>query len=331
MLSLNEDGESVDITLNDVMTGLTMKAKGTWNVDNSTLYVPVQEVADMEGYLIKMQGVELTMIEDEWGIDYDYKLEEGPLAFVYDDLSATFTCKSKIALWADFDGEPLFLTVFESFKLQGESLWTNLGVGKYKDNLVAAVYEMTADDVPEVEVNVYEKTNSPGIYKVQDAWKEFYWGDGDLEIDLTDPDFGFIYDLNTGVVYDESKGSIWLFGTTYYYFENGYDKESWIAQYGTENYIISLDKATNRIILRNGAACFWYPESGDNQAWLRGSFHGYVQLPTQSAIDNVAVDAADENAPVEYYNLQGVKLANPEAGQVVIRRQGSKVSKIFVK
>lgn len=44
-------------------------------------------------------------------------------------------------------------------------------------------------------------------------------------------------------------------------------------------------------------------------------------------IDNVAVD---ENAPVEYYNLQGVKVANPANGIYVVR-QGNKVSKVLVK
>ena len=39
----------------------------------------------------------------------------------------------------------------------------------------------------------------------------------------------------------------------------------------------------------------------------------------------------DSNAPVEYYNLQGVRINEPAAGQVVIRRQGSKVSKVVVR
>lgn len=39
---------------------------------------------------------------------------------------------------------------------------------------------------------------------------------------------------------------------------------------------------------------------------------------------------ADENAPAEYYNLQGVRVNNPENG-LYICRQGNKVSKIQVK
>ena len=39
----------------------------------------------------------------------------------------------------------------------------------------------------------------------------------------------------------------------------------------------------------------------------------------------------DNNAPVEYFNLQGVRLENPAAGQIVIRRQGTEVNKLIVK
>lgn len=44
----------------------------------------------------------------------------------------------------------------------------------------------------------------------------------------------------------------------------------------------------------------------------------------------IATVEADENAPVEYYNLQGVRVANPESG-LYIRRQGSKAVKVLVK
>lgn len=37
---------------------------------------------------------------------------------------------------------------------------------------------------------------------------------------------------------------------------------------------------------------------------------------------------ADSDAPVRYYNLQGVEVANPEKGQLLIKRQGSKAEKI---
>ena len=46
---------------------------------------------------------------------------------------------------------------------------------------------------------------------------------------------------------------------------------------------------------------------------------------TTTAIDEVAAD----NAAVEYYNLQGVKVANPENG-IFIKKQGNKVAKVVL-
>ncbi len=47
-----------------------------------------------------------------------------------------------------------------------------------------------------------------------------------------------------------------------------------------------------------------------------------------SAVDSIITD--DANAPVEYFNLQGIRVANPDNG-IYIRRQGSKVTKVLVK
>lgn len=49
-----------------------------------------------------------------------------------------------------------------------------------------------------------------------------------------------------------------------------------------------------------------------------------------AGIDNVVVDN-DENTPVEYYNLQGVRVENPAAGQLYIKRQGSKATKVIIR
>ncbi|MDE6927471.1 MAG: hypothetical protein K2P06_01965 [Muribaculaceae bacterium] len=48
-----------------------------------------------------------------------------------------------------------------------------------------------------------------------------------------------------------------------------------------------------------------------------------------ASVGNIAVDEADANAPVEYYNLQGVRVMNPENG-LYIRRQGKNVTKVIL-
>lgn len=46
-----------------------------------------------------------------------------------------------------------------------------------------------------------------------------------------------------------------------------------------------------------------------------------------TAIENVETDI--ETAPAEYYNLQGIHIANPVSGQIYIVRQGNTVGKIL--
>lgn len=63
---------------------------------------------------------------------------------------------------------------------------------------------------------------------------------------------------------------------------------------------------------------------------------GFFNLETSFKVDNgssaiESIEAADENAPVEYFNIQGMRINEPAAGQFVIRRQGSKVSKMIVR
>ena len=53
----------------------------------------------------------------------------------------------------------------------------------------------------------------------------------------------------------------------------------------------------------------------------------YIDIQDPSAVSGIDADA---NAPVEYFNLQGVRVANPENG-LYIRRQGNKTTKVAVK
>lgn len=53
---------------------------------------------------------------------------------------------------------------------------------------------------------------------------------------------------------------------------------------------------------------------------------GFMYEVDKTGLDEVIVD---EDAPVEYFNLQGVRVANPENG-LYIKRQGNKVEKVVL-
>ncbi|MCH5215695.1 MAG: hypothetical protein J1F10_02040, partial [Muribaculaceae bacterium] len=49
-----------------------------------------------------------------------------------------------------------------------------------------------------------------------------------------------------------------------------------------------------------------------------------------SSVGDVFGDEVDENAPVEYYNLSGVRVSEPTPG-IYIKKQGTKVTKVIVR
>lgn len=74
---------------------------------------------------------------------------------------------------------------------------------------------------------------------------------------------------------------------------------------------------------------FYGVKPGEKVGWTNyQSLHdGYTPVPYSGAgIGEVASD--DANAPVEYFNLQGIKVAQPEKG-IFIERQGSKTRKVM--
>mgnify|MGYP004447027109 CR=1 FL=1 len=61
--------------------------------------------------------------------------------------------------------------------------------------------------------------------------------------------------------------------------------------------------------------------------------YSIVATKTFNVLKPAGIDtvSADDNAAVEYFTLQGVKVTNPTPGTLVIRRQGTKVEKLLVK
>ncbi len=80
------------------------------------------------------------------------------------------------------------------------------------------------------------------------------------------------------------------------------------------------------------------PENVGKTVIVCGTLENYFSAPGVkntkyvSGLEENGINAVEsvENAPVEYFNLQGVRVANPENG-LYIRRQGNTVTKVLVK
>lgn len=87
-------------------------------------------------------------------------------------------------------------------------------------------------------------------------------------------------------------------------------------------------KGTDKITIRPGAGQWPSNSAKNNNARF---FFRNLRITTTTPISTgIAGIVAKENAPVEYYNLQGIRVAEPENGLYIVR-QGNKVSKKFIR
>ncbi len=97
---------------------------------------------------------------------------------------------------------------------------------------------------------------------------------------------------------------------------------------GTNCYDIAWDLAGNIYICGNSGEWmkgFALPRTEAFTTKAASKYAFWIGEP--SAIDEI--DAEDTEVPVEYYNLQGVKVTNPENG-IFIKKQGKKVTKVVL-
>lgn len=87
-------------------------------------------------------------------------------------------------------------------------------------------------------------------------------------------------------------------------------------------------RATDTKIVENCADATQFKMGTPGFTLVAKEGHLHVSKTETSLIDVIGSD--DDNAPVEYFNLQGVRVENPENG-LYIRRQGKKVEKVFVR
>lgn len=227
-------------------------------------------------------------------------------------------------------GVELVYDPFEDCDLIGDGVFMNPWLENFFEEAAPSPYN----------VEVYQVKDTHGMLKIKNAW-----GDWNLEgeevpfiIDITDPDCVIVEWQESGYIDElDGLGEIDIMSYSYFQF-NGTQypptRDEFLAEYKDSN--MYVDPATKRIIMP--AASMWvYPENGDNNVFGPQSdnpANGYIQLPAdyvlpESAVKEVAID--NSNAPVEYYNIQGMRIANPEAGQLVIKRQGSNATKMIVR
>ena len=192
---------------------------------------------------------------------------------------------------------------------EGEGIYYALSTTQNKNNRGAMTVEVNNGLISNTPANVCE-----------------------LELQGSENAWSFYDPVNKGFLYTNSTGSNWLKLTEEATFEElkqyvpttiTFDKETSIASIkfnGIDNYnnlLFNLNKSNNNPLF----SCYKNDTTTGTPVYL---YQRVGDIPT--GVEDTMVD---ENAPVEYYNLQGVKVANPENG-IFIKKQGAKATKVVL-
>lgn len=237
------------------------------------------------------------------------------------------------------EGHELFFSFDEPEK------WQSIGEADFTDDIVAPgwYWEGTPSSDPNADnsqylghietykVAVEENKETPGLYRLVNPYAAEGWKytvnnlhqSSDCKhfmvIDATDPNAVEIVPSYPGFV-NGRYGHLLVASINYATTpspSNSGKLENNVITFPTDalvhGYSLDIDDETNRMVMM--------------YANRSGKFK--VDLST-CGISDVTI-GVNENAPVEYFNLQGVRVANPAAGELVIKRQGDKVSKTVIR
>ncbi|MDE5790677.1 MAG: hypothetical protein K2H96_05555 [Muribaculaceae bacterium] len=232
--------------------------------------------------------------------------------------------------------------------------YTFIGECQMENNFLTNFFGEKTNPVGTVEV--YEEPGMKGSFHIKNAYIAGDWVNEeiskeiDLAINLSEPLLGIMEEQSTGFIDEDATtnfGEVEVMSASaayMYYVDKQYQvtASEFLSDPRFEGMNIYIDATTKRIMLPKMAIKYFLPELPETSEYYlqmisinpdSGS-DSWIQLPADyvlpvSAVNNISAD--DVNAPVKYFNLQGMEVANPEAGQVVIKKQGSKATKFIVK
>ncbi|MDE5877800.1 MAG: hypothetical protein K2H47_09945 [Muribaculaceae bacterium] len=330
--------------------------KGTLNTGAGTITVPDrQKVGEYTHSDNKTYNVYFTAFDLQTGA-----LANSPIVLTYSE-NGVLTTEYGIAIWIpDLDGGFL-LEMDNSFYKRGELSnegWVDAGKATFTDGWVNAwcdAVEVPFTSAP-YEVDVQRSVENDKVIRLVNPYSSGPYAalnasnvGGAIEIDYSNPKCVLVKQGETVELGQFSDGSLALcfigaypgfywqeMGQAiypgnfafYYNYMEGFEVDEIVEEFeGEEGFLSYMDGNT---IVIEGAT---FGASG-----ACGRTYGGWSSPDQLGIpmielneNSVALVGDDANAPVEYYNLQGLKINNPTEGELVIMRQGNTAKKIVVR
>lgn len=318
----------------------TYAIKGTFDAATSTITIPNNQFilhntrydkdVVYNGYKWNAAGDDIDIVDGGLKVVYDGKdlvFDENYLtAFEIVDLGY-------FSLWGDI--KVISEIPEEDFSDHDADIaWQDAGTvkfcpgwlsGFFTSDISTVAYDVPVQKHPELEgvyrmVDPYNVASSPLVAGLTNG--KFTFKPGYIKFNIADEKAPYIYpEIFSGLVRPDGSGFYCYDILGYYGVGMLSAIQAQLPQY--------LSTLTDNVITVSLPMFGYGPTDIDAGYNWETIVKATIDLSGIAAVDDVIVDGSDAT-PV-YYNLQGVRVAEPAAGQLVIRVQGDKATKLLVK
>lgn len=222
--------------------------------------------------------------------------------------------------------------------------WENLGDAEFTDEwLNLLIKEEYADARLQTRnIPLMKNKANPDLFLVQNpyqGWEDFNEDPTDtgyIVFSMENPDLVYLLPLTSSgcwLTLDAFPEDLYIFNLEGLYIENrGYTLDELVSMFAENDIEASkYDADTQTLTIRNilfGTTS----EPGATYSWNGPAGDGVIKIKSDKLMSGVKAVSLDEsNGPKRFFNLQGVEIANPASGELVIVKEGNKTSKVIVR
>ncbi len=298
-------------------------------------YTGINDQVDNETYIASQTWV----FQDDQGFTADEIIAGVPdLVPTLKNSIITFPAKSLVLNWPNAPEDSSYDTDPEAWYIGGEDAgclvlpggeykdpWTLYGKATMSGDWLFGCFGKTAADY---ETEVYVATEDATKFKVKTALKGIFTAlnfnatSPDIELDATDSQNVELPMTSTKINGGAEDGLYYILNDQYLSNLNNETAE--------ESLRATLTVDDEKAVFSFPAQSLLLYASTSNGLYYGNKTEALITVSlAHSGVNNVAVES--DNAPVEYFTIQGLRVAEPQSGSLVICRQGDKVSKVIVK
>lgn len=311
----------------DPENGYVIRVNLSDNVAKAIVYYQVGEYDDQAANLnyVKQVGTQVpTTDQYKGGFSMGYNPKKGGIVVKNYEIVTFY------AIAYDADGKEIDHAYTHFYTMPNDDAnWKKLeGKATMVDGLVAGVY--TTVQPKTLVCDVEADTANPGRYRLVNPYENWTYASSNvheadyphyLYVNATVPYQAYIEESLIGL--DFGDGEFCTSSPVYQAIKFGQTPNP--DRYGAMDASNTITFPANSIAQRE--------KNYKDNAWYTTNKQGNLKITiprqSQDGVDGIAVDS--QNAPAEYFNLQGVRIENPVPGQLIIVRRGDNITKELAK